>query len=134
MEGQSEASRTPDDTGGGGRPGPKGKKDCRLETDTIRSVLKIVAQLSGRKWQEKEARASVGRVGRRPERGAEEPGLGTRSCGHGRWSGMCVTRQCVRCELDTLDGGAEEERLGAWGTRSLRVWNIPWVAQGIVQP
>lgn len=43
-------------------------QDCRLETDTVRSVLKIVAQLSCRKWQEKEAGMGVGRVGRRPKR------------------------------------------------------------------
>lgn len=62
----------------------KAKKDCRLETDTIRSVLKIVAQLSCRKWQEKEARGGVGRVGTRPKRGAEEPVQGTGSRGDGR--------------------------------------------------
>lgn len=35
-------------------------QDCRLETDTVRSVLKIAAQLSCRKWHEKEARVHVG--------------------------------------------------------------------------
>lgn len=55
-------------------------QDCRPETDTVRSVLKIAAQLSCRKWQEKEAGVGVERVGRGPRRGTEEPGLGT-----GRW-------------------------------------------------
>lgn len=61
------------------------QRDWRLETDTIRSVLKIAAQLSCGKWREKEARVGVGRVGSRPKRGAEEPGQAPGVVG--RWSG-----------------------------------------------
>lgn len=63
------------------------QRDWRLETDTIRSVLKIAAQLSCGKWREKEARVGVGRVGSRPKRGAEEPGRAPGVVGMGGGSG-----------------------------------------------
>lgn len=71
----------------------------------------------------------VGRVGRRPKRGAEEPGRGTRSGGDGRWSGE---QQCGRSKPDTLNHGREEKR--GWGPGKTEVWNSPWVARGILQP
>lgn len=78
------------------------QRNWRLETDTIRSVLKIAAQLSCGKWREEEARVGVGRVGSRPKRGAEEPGRAPGVVGMG---GGPESSRCGRRKPDPLDHG-----------------------------
>lgn len=65
------------------------------------------------------------------KRAAEGSGLGVRAVGMGRrgWKAALLRKQTGHAWVMGIKG---YERLGVWKNSGFRVWNFPWVAQGIL--